>query len=265
MVARGSDVMAKPLWVPMGPEERKGHVDSLLRHLERVDELTERKKAEAKKLQTEIDAEMGEVMRLRRVLRDDGQQMTLADATIENDPTKRDATNALAEVGAIVEGPKAEEFDENNPPSACPKCGKGVKPLMAGLTCEDSADGGVCDWIGRPAGKTLSGEPLPVEGETEAPAGETTATDGEAVEDEEDVRPRCKNPSCKVVLTAIAVVKKLGVCEDCEAIGYTEGADDVDGNVAAADYCEECQTSDECPHDVSAEEAAAAEEAGAGA
>jgi len=100
----GTTVMDKPLWVPMDAEERKGHVDQLLRHLTRVDELEQALSAFQKKQRGLISAEMLEIHRLRRVLADDGQQMTLADAKIDDaTPTPEQATAALAEVAKRVE------------------------------------------------------------------------------------------------------------------------------------------------------------------
>lgn len=104
----GSDVMSRPLWVAMDADERKAHVDSLLRHLERVDELRDQRAKAVKKFAEQIDEELDEVMRLRRVLRDDGRQMTLADATVDDvpaEPSKAEATKALADVAQHAERP----------------------------------------------------------------------------------------------------------------------------------------------------------------
>jgi len=132
-----------------------------------VEQLEVKLAAIVKREKKAINERLATAQRLAQQIRNQEEFRDQSTLKFDEDPTKGEAQNALAEVGAIVEGPKTEEFDENNPPTGCPKCGKPVKPLMAGLTCEDSAEGGTCDWIARPAGKTLAGEPLiekPAEG-----------------------------------------------------------------------------------------------------
>lgn len=102
----GSDVMAKPLWVKFNEEERKERVDALLRQLDRVEELRESKKAADSKFNSQIEEALDEARRLRAVLRDDGKQMSLADAKVDDmpaEPTKGEAQEALAEVAKRAE------------------------------------------------------------------------------------------------------------------------------------------------------------------
>lgn len=263
MVSRGTRVDDPSLPIVLTPSalvERAKELARIDGECERLEnDLTDWWKDQGKeraRRQKEIDQRRAQAYRLAATIRRQEEFRDQSTLKFDEDPTKGGAATertdgqVLGELGAIVEGPKAEEFDENNPPTACRKCGKGVKPLMAGLTCEDSADGGACDWLARPAGKTLAGEvikpvcetcggtgKLPPLAEGDAAGVESpcacVATEASVPEaEEEDVRPRCKNPACEVVLTAMEVVRKLGVCEECEAIWYTEDANDVDGNVA---------------------------------
>lgn len=192
----GSTVMDKPLWVPMDADERKGHVSSLLRHLARIDELEAKKKAANKKFTSDIEQEMQEVQRLRRVLSDDGQQMTLADATVDQVPgdgsriTEPQAATALAHV-ADAQDTAAVEF-EGEPPTTCWKCGKESREYMAGRLCTDTE----CDWIARPKGMRIDGTPI------DAPSEATPAAEHDAC------------VSCGKELHGIERVKEL--CETCQ-------------------------------------------------
>jgi hypothetical protein len=166
----GTDVMSKPLWVAMSDDEWKSHVSALLRHLERVDELEAQRAAVAKKFKEYIDDEMDEVQRLRRVLTDDGQQMTLAEATVDNDPNivaQEDATEALAAVAEAAEQ-LAPQFHAKGDRCKREHCKR----------------------------RHLTAEQL------------------RANEIEPEGPPKCSG--CAAELTAIEIVKKLGLCETCQ-------------------------------------------------
>lgn len=238
----GTTVMAKPLWVPMDEAERKSYVDHLLRHLTRVDELEQQQAAFQKKQRGLISAEMIEIHRLRRVLADDGQQMTLAEARIDDvTPTPEQATSALAEVAKRVEvrwhkdgklctsdtckrrhvpeqalrnaGVEPEQpaaAVEDQPQDGPPKCNGCGAPLSA---MEILRKLGVCTTCEtQPAGvDPLAGTPEAAA--VEQPAGEIENAGIDGVIAEDDPRPRCS--ACPSVLNADEVEKGVGLCQAC--------------------------------------------------
>lgn len=254
MVSRGTTVMDKPLWVPMDAQERKGHVDSLLRHLERVEQLEAQKAAASKKFKGQIDEEMEEIQRLRRVLSDDGKQMTLAEATVDQveasqhtRTTDEQAANALGAVAEKVDD-GAVEFEPDQRPTVCGKCGAAVKEFMAGVMCENNQ----CDWIARPKGMKLDGTPLEVPCAACGGSGvlleKAEGEDGPGREAPCACKlPKVEEPptgeaticsSCEKAL-ASAIEKLKALCETCQT---SKGGDALEGATEASPLSEQPAT-----------------------
>jgi hypothetical protein len=270
---RGTRVDDPPVPVVLTESRMLEKGRELAKIMGEVEQLQERKASANKKAQKEIDERLGQAARIAKEIRTQEEyrdQSTLKfdeePANAKQDPTAVEAAAALAVVAHLVVPVEGREYFRERP-EKCTKCEGVVEPINDARAQPGGALGpehyeGLCGWLcaneecavmhwldtdvanerAKAAAEAANAAAAQAAAEGEA-AAETPAAEGDDQADEEDLRARClgllpegagyAGEVCTRVLSATEIVKKLGLCEECQLAGNEA--------VSGTFKCESCE------------------------
>lgn len=194
---RGTTEMDRELPVKLNADEVNERAETMATKLIHIGSLRKKRREDLRSVNALIESELDEVQRLARTIIDGVEQRKQADLRFGDEvvPSATEATAALAKVAEIAE---VKRWHRDGALCRGENCRKRIHVMDPEAL--------------RANGIVVEGdEPFEGQGEHE---GVEPEADGISSESDEDPRPRCSG--CGEVLSALEVVKKLGLCEPCQ-------------------------------------------------